>query len=158
MHETTKCVFIKSIYFISDCHACLVCFQLATESWNILKVRKMAKIRNQYNPAPHLTKDTNGKVTTSPIDITNESQEVSLFPAGDHKTSINRRARKHNKTRQKYHKWSTKEAPEDFKCVFVIYCVLELKKISFSAWLVRASDLTFFTTGLQTVKYPTFHC
>ena len=39
--------------------------------------------------------DTNWKVTTSQLDITNESQEVSPFPAGDHKASINRRARKH---------------------------------------------------------------
>ena len=42
------------------------------------KVRKRAKIRNRYNQAPHLTQDTNGKVTTSQLDITNESQEVSL--------------------------------------------------------------------------------
>ena len=41
--------------------------------------------------------DTNGKVTTSQLDITNEGQEVSPFPAGDHKASINRRRRKHNK-------------------------------------------------------------
>ena len=61
------------------------------------KVRKRAKIRNQYNQVPHLTKDTNGKVTNSQLDITNESQEVSPFPAGDHKASINRGARKHNK-------------------------------------------------------------
>ena len=38
----------------------------------------MAKIRNQYNQAPHLTQDTNGKVTTSQLDFTNESQESSL--------------------------------------------------------------------------------
>ena len=43
------------------------------------KVRKKAKIRNRYNQAPHLTR----KVTTSQLDITNESQEVSPFPAGD---------------------------------------------------------------------------
>ena len=48
-----------------------------------MKVRKRAKIRNQYNQAPHLTQDTNGKVTTSQLNITNESQEVSPFPAGD---------------------------------------------------------------------------
>ena len=36
-------------------------------------------------------------MTTSQLDFTNESQEVSRFPAGDHKASINRRARKHNK-------------------------------------------------------------
>ena len=63
----------------------------------VLKVKKRAKIRNRYNQAPDLTQDTNGKVTTSQLDITNESQEA----AGDHKASTNRRARKHNKTRQK---------------------------------------------------------
>ena len=62
-----------------------------------MKVRKREKIRNRYNQVPHLTQDTNGKVTNSQLDITNENQEVSPFPAGDHKASINRRARKHNK-------------------------------------------------------------
>ena len=53
--------------------------------WAFLEVSKGAKIRNRYNQVPHLTQDTNGKVTTSHLDNTNESQEVSLFPAGDHK-------------------------------------------------------------------------
>ena len=57
-----------------------------------IKVRKRAKIRNRYNQAPLLTQDTNGKVTTSQLDITNENQEVSPFPAGDNKSSTNRRA------------------------------------------------------------------
>ena len=61
--------------------------------------KKRAKIRNRYNQAPHLSQDTNGKVTTSELDITNESQEVSPFPAGDHKAPINRRARKHNRNK-----------------------------------------------------------
>ena len=52
------------------------------------KVRKRAKIRNSYNQAPHLTQDTNAKVTTSQLDITKESQEVSPFPAGDHKADV----------------------------------------------------------------------
>ena len=52
----------------------------------IIKVSKGAKIRNRYNQVPHLTQDTNGKVTNSQLDTTNESQEVSPFPAGDHKT------------------------------------------------------------------------
>ena len=56
------------------------------------KVRKRAKIRNRYNQAPHLTQDTNEKVTTSQLDITNKSQEVNPFPAGDHKALTNRRA------------------------------------------------------------------
>ena len=29
--------------------------------------------RNRYNQEPHLTQDTNGKVTNSELDITNES-------------------------------------------------------------------------------------
>ena len=44
-----------------------------------MKVRKRAKIRNRYNQAPHLSQDTNGKVITSQLDITNERQEVSPF-------------------------------------------------------------------------------
>ena len=39
------------------------------------------------------------KVTTSPLDITNDSQQVSPLPTGDHKASINRRTRKHTKTK-----------------------------------------------------------
>ena len=63
----------------------------------LLKVSKGEKIRNGYNQVPHLTQDTNGKVTTLQLDITNMSQEVSPFPAGDHKASIKRLAQKHNK-------------------------------------------------------------
>ena len=37
----------------------------------MVKVRKRTKIRNRCNQAPHLTQDTNGKVTTSQLDITN---------------------------------------------------------------------------------------
>ena len=56
------------------------------------KVSESAKIRNRYHQVPHLTQDTNGKVTNSQLDTTNESQEVSLFTAGDHKAHLNRRA------------------------------------------------------------------
>ena len=65
-----------------------------------IQERNRAKIRNQFNQTPHLTQNTKGKVTTSELDITNESQEVNPFPAGDHKASINRRARNHNKKKQ----------------------------------------------------------
>ena len=41
----------------------------------------------QSSTTPVLTQDTDGKVTTSQLDITNESLEVSPFPAGDHKAS-----------------------------------------------------------------------
>ena len=64
---------------------------------NWFKVSKGAKIRNRYNQVPHLTQDTNGKVLNSQLDTTNESQEVSTFPAGDHMAHINRRLQKHSK-------------------------------------------------------------
>ena len=51
-------------------------------------------------------------MTKSQLDTTNESKEVSPFPAGDHRAHINRRAQRHSKhkTEQK-HKRSTKEVP-----------------------------------------------
>ena len=61
-----------------------------------MEVRKGAKIRNRYNQVPHLTQDTNEKVTNSQLYTTSESQEVSPFPAGDHKAQINRRTQRHN--------------------------------------------------------------
>ena len=33
---------------------------------------KGEKIKNRYNQVPHLTQDTNGKVTNSQLDTTNE--------------------------------------------------------------------------------------
>ena len=62
-----------------------------------VKVSKGAKIRNRYNQVAYLTQDTSGKVTNSQSDTTNENQEVSPFPAGDHKAHINRRAQRHSK-------------------------------------------------------------
>ena len=77
----------------------------------MLKVSKGAKIRNRYIQVPHLTQDTNGKVTNSQLDTTNESQEVSLIPAGDHKANINRRSQRHSKHKtekiKKIHKRNT---------------------------------------------------
>ena len=75
------------------------------------KVSKGAKIRNQSNQVPNLTQDTNGKVTNSQLDTTNENQEVSAFLAGDHKAHINRRAQRHSKHKTEKHKRSTKEVP-----------------------------------------------
>ena len=45
----------------------------------VIKVSKGAKIRNRYKHVPNLTHDTNGKVTNSQIDTTNERQEVIPF-------------------------------------------------------------------------------
>ena len=57
----------------------------------LIQSKKEATISNRYNQAPRLTLDTKGKVT-SQLEITNGNQEVSPFPAGDHKASANRRA------------------------------------------------------------------
>ena len=61
--------------------------------------KKEDKDQESIQSSPHLTQDTDRKVTPSQLDITNESQEASLFQAGDHKASINRRAQKHNKNK-----------------------------------------------------------
>ena len=76
-----------------------------------IKVSKDAKIRNRYNHVPHLTQDTNGKVTNSQLDTTNESQEVSPFRAGDRKVQINRRVQMHSKHKAEKYERSSKEVP-----------------------------------------------
>ena len=76
-----------------------------------VKVSQGAKIRNRCNQVPHITQDTNGKVTNSQLDTTNESQEVSPFPAGDHKAHINRRTKAKQTQHRKKHKISTTEVP-----------------------------------------------
>ena len=71
--------------------------RIAILQWFPIKVSKGAKIKNRYNQLPHLTQDTNLKVTSSQLDTSNENQEVSPFPAGDHKAHINRRTQRHSK-------------------------------------------------------------
>ena len=89
---------------VRERRCCYFCF--------LFKVSKDAKIRNRYNQVPQPTQDTNGTVTNSQLDTTNESQEVSPFPAGDHKVHINRRAQRHSKHKtEQNHKRSTKEVP-----------------------------------------------
>ena len=80
------------------------------------KVSKGAKIRNRYNQVPHLTQDTNGKVTNSQLDTTNESQEVTPFPAGDQKAHINRPTQRHSKhkTEQKHKRTPLKRSVKYF--------------------------------------------
>ena len=87
-------------------HRCFYLYKRGSENWNLsvilymnfdVTLSKGAKIRNQYNKVPHLAQDINKKVTNSQLYTTNESQEVSLFPAGDHKAHINRCAQRHSK-------------------------------------------------------------
>ena len=51
-------------------------------------VIKAAKIRKRYNQVPHLTQDTTWKIDKHTVNITNESQVVSPFPAGDQKVQL----------------------------------------------------------------------
>ena len=73
--------------------------------------KKKGKDQKPMQSSTTPDQDTNGKVTLSQLDITNESQEVRPLPAGDHKASINRYTRKYskNKTEITYiiHKRST---------------------------------------------------
>ena len=62
-----------------------------------VELSKGAKIRNRCNQVPHLTQNIIGKVTNSQLYTTNERQEVSPFPAGDHKAHINRCVQRHSK-------------------------------------------------------------
>ena len=85
-----------------------------------MKVSKGANIRDRYNQVPHLTQDTDGKVTNLQLDTTNESQEVSPFPAGDHKAQINRRTQRHNK--QKIVKINDPQKNYRIETVSKIFC------------------------------------
>ena len=50
-----------------------------------IKVSKGAKIRNRYNQVPHLTQDTNGKVTNSQIDANRKFYFDMIFTNLEHK-------------------------------------------------------------------------
>ena len=91
---STLSTIVKTSYMVSTLSMIVKTSYTVSTMSMIMKVRKRANIRNPYNKA-------NGKVTSSQLDITNESQKVSPFPTGDHKASTNRRAYTHNKTRQK---------------------------------------------------------
>ena len=81
-------------------------FKLVRQFKSTLTLRRHCNSgpRSRYNQVPHPTQDTNGKVTNSQLDTTKESQEISPFPAGDHKAHINRRPQRHSKhkTEQKH--------------------------------------------------------
>ena len=57
----------------------------------VIIARKAATSRNRYNQVPHLTQDTIWESDKAQLNITNKSQEVSPFPAGDQKAAMNRR-------------------------------------------------------------------
>ena len=60
------------------------------------KVRKEAKIRKRYNQVPKMTQDTTLESNKNTINITNKSQEVSPFPAGDQRSTVLERTVKYS--------------------------------------------------------------
>ena len=64
--------------------------QNGCQDWCQNEVRKTAKSRKRYNQVPYLTQDTTMESNKNTINITNKSQEVNPFPAGDHKAAMNR--------------------------------------------------------------------
>ena len=78
------------------------------------------------------TQDTNGKVTNSQLDTTNESQEVSPFQAGDHKAHINRRAQIHSKHKTEKLQLYVLLSP----CLcFISFLYLDLYALGDDAWI-----------------------
>ena len=80
---------------------------LLTLHFLLQKSKKVAKIRNRYNQVPHLTQDTNGKVTNSQKTPQTLAKRPAPPPpppppppAGDHKAHTNRRAQNIANTRQ----------------------------------------------------------
>ena len=60
------------------------------------KSKKGCKDQESIQSSTTTDQDTNGQVTNSQIDTTNESQEVIPFPADDYKAHINRRTQRHS--------------------------------------------------------------
>ena len=89
---------------VSDCPKTRLCIKIKVYGCcpeETHESKKEGKDQESIQSSPRLTQDTNWKVTTSQLDITNESQEFSPFQAGDHKASINRHTQKHNKIKTK---------------------------------------------------------
>ena len=95
------------------------------------KVRKTAKIRKRYNQVPHLIQDTTWESSKNTINITNKSQEVSPFPAGDHKAAMNRRERHTSKLLLKLRDETIRQVfINDEQCFFKQTVIMPLELIS----------------------------
>ena len=66
-----------------------------------MQVKKTARLNNRYNQVPHLSQDTKWESNKITINITDKSLEVSPFPSGDNKATMNRRESMTNR-RYKY--------------------------------------------------------
>ena len=75
----------KQIFYEVNGIDILVMQLSGTNLVSVVEVRKRVKLRNRYNHAPHLAQATNGIVTTSQLDITNEIEPIGQpFPSRLH--------------------------------------------------------------------------
>ena len=132
-------------------------FCMELKSFN--KVKKEAKIRKRYNQVPYLTQDTTWESYKNTINITNKSQEVNPFPAGDHKAAMDRRKSMRN-TRHKKHKWSTKDSCEpqelDVDFVLCLYTLYVVKGRTVTSLLHKLflGELHRYYSGYNLVRIP----
>ena len=78
----------RQVFLTATLNAC------ESEMQVLIEVRKKAKIRSRYNQEPHFTQDTTWQSdkNTRKHRI-QKGQEVSPFPAGNHKAAMNRHDR-----------------------------------------------------------------
>ena len=99
----------------------MILILLCIEIYLPIRLKRTAKIRKRCNQVPHLNQDTTWESYKNIINITNKSQEVSPFPAGDHKAVMNRRESMRN-TRNK----NTNDPQKEYRLVTVSkYILLE---------------------------------
>ena len=79
MHAFHSSRYLQSKWMLVFSHASMV------------KVRKVAKVRNRYNQVPHLTQDTTWESDKNTIKYHKQEPRGQPFPAGDHKAAMNNR-------------------------------------------------------------------
>ena len=86
-----------SLYRIKPCFSTTMHNKFFTQAEIRAIASKGAKIRNRYNQVPQPDTGYQWESNKLKLDTTNDSQEVSPFPAGDHKAHITRHVQRHSK-------------------------------------------------------------
>ena len=90
-HETCEIPLLYVIKsYIMQVMSCLRKYHCANHKASF-KVKKVAKIRNQYKQVPRLTKDTTWESDINKIKHQKPKPRVNPFQAGDQKAAMNRR-------------------------------------------------------------------
>ena len=112
-HQLVKCAYKQEMSHSYICHR--------EEGSTNTKSKKDGKDQEKYNQVPHLTQDTTWESNKATMKITNKSQEVSPFPAGDHKAAMNRRESMRNTRHKKLTIDPQKKYPLGTVCK-IFYC------------------------------------